>query len=305
MEHKKDTDLHKFLNFELSSDEEKTFKNSDEYQKYKQVLDVLENTKTVPFNETALLANIHANINANNTSEPKVIPLYKKWWPVSVVASILICCGLFITYTLKPISHNTAVAESFQFSLPDASSVWLNSKSEISYNKDWEKSRDITLSGEAYFEVAKGKKFTVQTAQGTVSVLGTKFNVKQRGSFFEVHCFEGSVAVNYNNTQRILKANDVYSSKAVKKQIPPLKKPHWLANTSVFNNTHLNDVLADISLHYDIEFKNLKNIENLTLKYTGSYQYTDDIKTVLEVLSKSLNLSYTLKNKSVYLNIKE
>lgn len=301
MEDKKNKDIHQFLNFELSSDEEKAFKNSPEYQKHKQVLDVLENTKAVPFDETALLA----RINAKKTTKTKVIPLYKKWWPASVAASILICCSLFFLYTLQPISHDTMVAESLQFSLPDDSEVWLNAKSEISYNKDWENSRDITLNGEAYFEVAKGKKFTVKTPQGTVSVLGTKFNVKQRDDFFEVHCFEGSVAVVYNNTKTILKVNDVFSSKATKKQDNTLKKPHWIAKKSIFNNTHLNDVLTDISLHYNIEFKNLETLSNSTLKYTGSYQYTDDVKTVLDVLTKSLNLTYTLKNKSVYLSTKE
>lgn len=301
MADKKNTDMHQYLNFEFSSDEETAFKNSDAYQKHKDVLELLENTNAITFDETAMLA----SINTKKTSKPKVIPLYKKWWPTSVAASILICCAAFFVYALKPVSYTTTVGESLEFSLPDKSSVWLNAKSEISYNKDWENSRDIELNGEAYFEVAKGKKFTVKTPQGSVSVLGTKFNVKQRDAFFEVHCFEGAVAVEYNNSKTILKANDVFYSKAAKKQQNELNKPHWIAKKSVFKNTYLNDVLIDISLHYAIDFKNTENIKNLDLKYTGSYEYTDDLQTVLDVLSTSLNLTYTIKNKSVYLSTKE
>lgn len=301
MEHKKNKDIHQFLNFELSSDEERAFKNSPEYQKHKEVLELLENTNAITFDETAMLA----NINTKKTSKPKVIPLYKKWWPTSAAASILICCAAFFVYSLKPISYTTTVAESLEFSLPDNSSVWLNSKSEISYNKDWENSRDIELNGEAYFEVAKGKKFTVKTPQGSVSVLGTKFNVKQRDAFFEVHCFEGSVAVSYENIKTVLNPNDVFTSKKIKKQLKNINKPNWIRKQSVFYNSSLHEVIADISLHYNIQFKDYKNIDNLSLKYTGSYHYSDDVQTVLDVLCKSLNLNYTIKNKLVYLDKQE
>ena len=301
MEHKKNTDIHKFLNFELSSDEEVKFKNTEEYKKNQPLLELLDDSKSIPFDEEALFN----NINIKKSNQPKVIPLYKKWLPISIAASILICCSTFFFYSKNQRSYNTIVAESIQFSLPDNSSVWLNAKSEISHNKDWNNSRDIELHGEAYFEVAKGKKFTVKTSQGTVTVLGTKFNVKQREQYFEVHCFEGSVSVSYKNYKTVLKANDMFSSKQVGKQKQAINKPNWLAKQSIFENSSLNNVLTDISLHYDIEFKKHKTIEKLALKYTGSYTYTDDLITVLDVLCKSLNLDYSIKNKSVYLSLKE
>ena len=301
MEDKKDTDIHKYLNFELSSEEEARFKNTSDYKKHQTLLGLLDDSKSIPFDQDVLFD----TINNKKGTQTKVIPLYKKWLPVSIAASILICCSVFFFYSASPTSYNTAVAESIQFSLPDNSSVWLNAKSEISHNKDWNNSRDIELHGEAYFEVAKGKKFTVKTSQGIVTVLGTKFNVKQRDQHFEVHCFEGSVSVSYKNYKTVLKANDMFSSKEVGKQKQTLNKPNWLDKQSVFDNSSLNNVLTDIGLHYDIEFKKNNTIENATLKYTGSYTYTDDLTTVLDVLCKSLNLEYNIKDKSVYLSLKE
>jgi ferric-dicitrate binding protein FerR (iron transport regulator) len=299
MEENKKLNIHKFLNNEMSSNEVELFKKSEEYQKHKTIIDLFEDSKAISFDEKKVFDKIN---NQKQLVNKKVIPLYKKWIPVSIAASILILFSVFYYTSVKPNAYNTVVGESIQFSLPDESSVWLNAKSEISYNKDWENSRDIMLNGEAYFEVAKGKKFTVKTPQGIVTVLGTKFNVKQRNHFFEVHCFEGAVSVNYNNTKTILKANDVFSSKESKKQLKNIDKPNWINNESVFNNTNLNEVITDISLHYDVKFNVNKNIEILLLKYTGSYNYSDDLETVLNVLCKSLNLNYSIKNKNIFLS---
>ena len=69
--------------------------------------------------------------------------------------------------------------------LPDGSKVWLNSDSKLSYSSNFnEKSRNVILDGEAYFEVAKNKKrpFKVQTDKIAINVLGTSFNVSAYSS---------------------------------------------------------------------------------------------------------------------------
>jgi len=65
--------------------------------------------------------------------------------------------------------------------LPDGSKVWLNAGSTISYPDHFSsESREITLSGEAFFDVThrKGSPFIVQTDNLDIRVLGTRFNVK-------------------------------------------------------------------------------------------------------------------------------
>ena len=66
--------------------------------------------------------------------------------------------------------------------LPDGSLVWLNGSSKLVYdNKNFgEKLRQVTLSGEAYFDVVKNvnKPFIIHTAKMDIKVLGTTFNVK-------------------------------------------------------------------------------------------------------------------------------
>lgn len=84
--------------------------------------------------------------------------------------------------------------------LPDGSKVILNANSTLTYKDYWaaNTARKVHLKGEAFFEVKKKSSkepFKVRTDKGTIQVLGTSFNVKQRATTFEVALLEGSVAL--------------------------------------------------------------------------------------------------------------
>ena len=107
----------------------------------------------------------------------------------------------------------TDLAEHTEVYLPDSSQVILNAESKISFNKKtWDENRNVTLEGEAFFKVAKGKRFTVATESGIITVLGTQFNVENRKNFFEVTCYEGLVSVTYNNKETKLAAGTSFFS---------------------------------------------------------------------------------------------
>lgn len=75
---------------------------------------------------------------------------------------------------------STAYGEKKEVILADGSTIILNSLSSISYPEDMSgKTRNVTLHGEAYFDVAKNpnKAFIVQAEGVEVKVLGTKFNI--------------------------------------------------------------------------------------------------------------------------------
>ncbi len=64
--------------------------------------------------------------------------------------------------------------------LPDGTSVYLNRNTHLSYDESFnKKSRVVTLTGEAYFDVAKNPKkpFIIRTASTEIKVVGTSFNV--------------------------------------------------------------------------------------------------------------------------------
>ena len=306
MEENKTNNIKNFLNFEFSSEKEKeAFKESDTYSEYKEILELFDNVKAVDYNEDGVLERLDQARLKPSVNKKQIIPLYKKWLPMSIAASVLLFVSVALFSINNNLEHHTLAGESVQISLPDASKVWLNAKSEVAYNKAWKKSRAIDLKGEAYFEVAKGKTFTVKTPQGTVTVLGTKFNVKQRDASFEVYCYEGTVSIMYKGEETILKANNFFNSKTLDQSMQEghiiNTKPHWVEKVSVFENTPIHDVISDMSIQYDIKFIMNSDL-NKNLEYTGSYHYDDRLETVLNVFCQSLNLTYIKKGKSIYLN---
>ncbi len=74
--------------------------------------------------------------------------------------------------------------------LPDASKITLQKNTRVGYKKySWPFNREVTLEGEAFFEVAKGETFTVTTSNGSVKVLGTSFNVNTKNDLLLISCY--------------------------------------------------------------------------------------------------------------------
>lgn len=79
------------------------------------------------------------------------------------------------------IVKSTSNGQKSRITLPDGSAVTLNSGSSIKYSKDYGiKHRDLELSGEGFFEVAKDsvRPFIVITPKLEVTALGTSFNIR-------------------------------------------------------------------------------------------------------------------------------
>jgi len=88
--------------------------------------------------------------------------------------------------------------------LPDSSKVWLNSDSRLVYSASFNEAvREVTLEGEAFFEVAKNpaRPFIVHTSGIDVKVLGTAFNVKSypKDPSIETTLIHGSIEVTNKN----------------------------------------------------------------------------------------------------------
>ncbi|WP_339920769.1 FecR family protein [uncultured Flavobacterium sp.] len=246
--------LAKWLNNDLTEGELAEFKANPEYEKYEKIKNYTAHLEVPPFNESKILEKV---INHEKVKS-KVIPLYKKW--LFKVAAVLVI-GLGITFIMQNFSsenHYALNGKRTTFSLPDNSEVVLNAGSEIEYKKwNWYNNRNIELDGEAYFKVAKGKKFEVTTALGKVTVLGTQFNVKARKNRFDVSCFEGNVKVNYNNLEVILShgqkltfenGNQVYADAKT-------TKPEWLDNKIAFDKENLRGILDEIQRQYNVSIE--------------------------------------------------
>jgi len=206
--------------------------------------------------------------------------------------------------------------------LPDSSEVQLNADSKLHYNKEqWATQRVVHLSGEALFKVKKGSRFTVQTPQGQVAVLGTVFNVFARPEHFTVQCLSGKVAVKAKGSTGALtllpaqKATTVQGAPPAGQAIAPALEKQTLANPRqaaawtrglyFFEQQPLPQVFAAIERQFNVQIQ----FQGQTPRtYTGSFTYqpnspdpTQDLKNALAQVCWPMALDFTIQQNTVYI----
>lgn len=290
--------LAKWLNNELSEEELAEFKSSEEYASYRRIIAASDQLKGPDFDsEEALMA----LKNKRTLEEPKVIQLnpFKKFMRVAAAALILMVGSYFYLNSLDE-NITTQYAENTEIFLPDTSQVILNADSELSYSeRKWESERNVALEGEAFFKVAKGKRFTVSTHSGTVAVLGTQFNVENREGFFEVTCFEGLVSVLFKGKEIKLPAGKSFlaiNGEIIDSESTNTIVPSWINKESSFKSIPLKYVLNEFQRQHNIvvETKNI-NIDQL---YTGSFSNTN-IDLALQSISGPSQIKFKLEGNKV------
>ncbi|WDF66093.1 FecR family protein [Flavobacterium sp. KACC 22763] len=283
---KKDRLLAKWLNDELSPDELAAFEASPDFEKYQKIKKYTNHLEAGDLDENAMLS----NILSQKKTAPKTVPLYKKW--IFRAAAIFVL-ALGIAFAMKvfiPQTETADLGKKTAFSLPDNSEVVLNSGSEIHYKKwNWNSNRHLELKGEAYFKVAKGRKFEVQTNLGKVTVLGTQFNVKARKNKFDVACYQGRVKVTYGNAEILLTHGQSVrfeSGKQIKMTVSSLQ-PEWMDNQICFYKENIRTILDEVERQYNIKID--LNAKDTISLFTGKLP-AKDLNTALQIIGTTYHL---------------
>lgn len=290
--------LAKWLNNELSEAELAEFKNSAEYASYQRIVEASEKLQAPVFDEKITWDAIKQH---TQKQDPKVIAFkpYKRFMRFAAAIAIIITGSYFYLNSLDK-TFETQLAEQTDIVLPDNSEIFLNAGSKVSFSeKKWDKKRNVSLDGEAFFKVAKGEKFTVSTSSGTVAVLGTQFNVENRDGFFEVTCYEGLVSVSYNGSERKLPAGSsfvVIDGKTKLVEEPKNGQPSWMVKESSFKSIPLKYVLAELERQFNITVEVQKI--NTGQLFTGTFSNTD-LKLALESISTPTQIRYNLDEDKV------
>lgn len=287
--------LAKWLNNELEGEELKAFEASADFAVYQKIKHYSAELKTPDFNEDKMLQTILQHKKAKKISFQKVLLR---------IAAVFIL-GFGITVAVKNFANFTefsAKGVTTEFLLPDNSSVLLNSGSSVEYKKwNWNNERKLKLDGEAYFKVAKGKKFEVATELGTVSVLGTQFNVKSRATRLDVTCYEGKVQVNYQNQEIILTQGMTVSfangTKIIAGETDRLE-PEWLKKQVNFSQENLQAILDEISRQYNIEIKYKGKPTNQA--FSGTIPM-NELDVALEIIATTYHLQISKTNDTEFI----
>jgi ferric-dicitrate binding protein FerR (iron transport regulator) len=254
------------------------------YQKLKNALDTL----------TIASPDLNKNFAAiqQKKSLKKKNKRIKLWSFSAVAASLLLFVALYQFFYFSN-TINTTFSDTKTVALPDHSIVTLNAKSSIAYPNLFKWNRSLTLEGEAYFAVQKGSAFSVETALGKVTVLGTKFNVLSRKDFFEITCYEGKVRVQSKNKVTIVTPTECvrfYANTYENWAEVGTPKPTWLAGESSFKNVPMLYVLDCFEKQYNVKVKYPENIKNI--KFTGAFTNSNE-ETALQSICIPLHLKVT------------
>lgn len=289
---KKDKFIEKWLSGKLTDAELKEFKKMDDYQLNNRILEEAKHFKASHFSTVDSYEDFKAKTDLKEKKTP-VIQLKSFKMLYRIAALFIVSLSVYALFFMNNLTTvKTLASNKTTFELPDASTVTLNAESKASYSKEkWKNKREIKLDGEAFFKVAKGSKFDVITESGTISVLGTQFNVKKRDHFFEVKCFEGIVSVQSNNkSQRLTKGNTFrIVNGIITVDTTSLEQPEWINNKSSFESVPLYEVLQELERQYDISIKTEK-IETDRL-FTGGFIH-NDLEQALQSITVPLDLSY-------------
>ncbi|ULC60274.1 FecR family protein [Flaviramulus sp. BrNp1-15] len=287
----------KWLDNNLNPQELEAFKKLEDYNDLVKLNTSLQAFKVDNYDTSAALENILSTIKSKK-QQPK------HWFkPLMRVAAILaVCFSLYYYTTTLDTTIKTEYAQKTTIELPDASSVSLNAKSLLVFNKkDWKKERNVELKGEAFFKVAKGSSFNVITKSGTVTVYGTQFNVKHWDNYFEVICYEGLVGVTHNSLETKLKPGDsflIIDGKIIAKEKENRSTPSWLNNESTFKSLPYKMVIAEFERQYNVDIT-LLGIDSTQL-FTGSFTH-DNLDVALKSITLPLHVTYSKTNNTITL----
>lgn len=187
--------------------------------------------------------------------------------------------------------------------LPDGTNVKLNSGSHLSYpQKFGKKTREVNLSGEAFFNVTKDpeKKFIVHTKHINIEVLGTTFNVYSYESenTVEMVLLSGHVKIKTNQSPSQIIYAKPHEKVSYDKQsgLVNIKKTEarfetaWLRDELVFRSEKLENVFYKLERKYGVTIRKEKFAQGNDL-FTGSFG-NEDLTHILNILKTHYNFKY-------------
>lgn len=287
--------------------------------------------------------------------EPSEIPVIGhhrrkiKWYWAAAVVIALAGVFLFTRMTGSKVSGEKLLAREVneistrpgsksKVELPDGSIVWLNAGSTLTYNKDYgQTQREVTLSGEGYFDVMKmkGIPFIIHTSTINIKVLGTVFNVKAypEDKHTETSLIRGKIEVTIKNrpndkiflspSEKLIVENDEIiqkekkASKEYSEAMPistlmsvnklkydaadsTVAETEWIKNRLVFRNESFAELAVRMERWYDVEIEITD--AGLSGEHLNGIFEDESISQALDELKEFITFHYEQKGNKIIIN---
>ena len=194
----------------------------------------------------------------------------------------------------------------YQLILSDGSKVWLNASSSLHFPASFTgNDRQVTLKGEAYFEVAKNKEkpFRVKVENMVVNVLGTHFNVNayEDESSIKTSLLEGSVKITQGRHSDLLKPGQQAILDKQHKELDIVNADMsevvaWKNGLFQFDGANIQTIMNQISRWYDVDI--IYEGKASEHKFYGKISRDAQLADVLKILKLS-NVQFVVEGKKI------
>lgn len=260
--------LGKYFSGEATSEEITVVKNwvaaSEQNESDFKLLEKMWNTSgdqdLISFDTDKAWKKVSAKLNPSITR--KSSPTILITAVTSIAAAVIVLFGIWWLMTASP-GMQTVVADTDtkEVLLADGSKVYLRKGASLKFPEKFAAaSREVTLEGEAFFDVVanEARPFIIAAATANVKVVGTSFTVRNKNDSVSVTVKTGRVFFTPagDTTRRILLAageSALYAAHQMKKwSNADINFDAWITKKLVFRNTPLRDILVKISDYYRV-----------------------------------------------------
>jgi len=230
------------------------------------------------------------------------------WWRAAAAVALLL--GGATVWQSVPATVSAPAGERVAAGLPDGTQVVLNAGTTLIHRRGFSllpgvrtSSRTVTLDGEAFFDVATdGRGFEVVAGGARVTVLGTRFNVRARGSadggapVVRVEVEEGRVRVTAVATgagtelvagQGVRVLPDALALEA--ETLAPARIGSWRTGGLTVTDEPLTVVTAELSVRFGVVVSLAEGVDGAS-RVSAYYPSVAGLESVLSDLATQQNL---------------
>lgn len=247
----------------------------------------------------------------------------KRWWHswsrvAAVIGGVVVLMTAFTGirhYQNRLMAKNifkleTERAEKTRLMLADGTTVYLNAQSTLCYTGDFNNGqREVRLSGEAYFEVAKQEDvpFVVKTDSYDVVVKGTKFNVSayQEDPLVTTTLLDGSVDIRCRDKQILLEPGEQVSlnkksSQFSKERVQAEQYKSWTEGRFEYDKISFRELAERLSRKYDVDIHLDESVEE-SMAFRISLRNEETVDDILQALAQIAPIGYEKKEREVHI----
>ncbi len=279
---------------------------------------------TVEFDENAAWKRMQARMHVQQettevqNSAPVVRSLWQRFSPARVAASVALVIGIAATLyfvskdDVQPLQRSLAATDKpVESRLSDGSNVHLNYDTRLDYPENFTgNNREVTLSGEAFFNVQRdvNKPFIIHAGPVDVRVLGTSFNVKAYPGREEVlvSVESGKVrcAAGNDSIELIAGEEGIYNIRTKQLRRNVMDNPNAFAFRTKrfkFTDTPLSKALSDLGDAYNVNFE-IRNPVLKNCKINGNYRAGTLLNEILLNIGDATGITATQKGNTIIID---